>query len=514
MLVAAVVVAGLGAMAACDARALPPFGQLRIQVETDAPIPAIVSRLRVDVFRDGHWIESRDASLRDRADWPASFTVLSSETTASPHIRVRLRAYREGAVRDYRGERFVPPPPPGTPMSAEPSEPDRSDEPRLVLDGEDRTPLDEPTPEAAIDRLVGATLREGEVRDVHILLRIECAGTMADLSGDRTCVSTRGELVTTPDASAGADTASSKWIQALDDARRVLPPPRVARLAPDGTPLHDDEVVVPGGVLLLGSRENGAVSTIYGKRIPATPERVFVVPPMLLDRFEYTVGRYRDALRRGFTTALPPLVNEQPGFDETNAQRLCTFSTAALAGAESREEMPLTCLEWKTARQLCMFDGGDLPTEAAWEHAATNADRSSKTSFPWGDQSPSCDEAVWGRLSDPLLGRPCSPGGVLPVTAGTRDISPSGVFGLGGSMTEFTRDTYRPYRSTCWASAPLWDPVCIDDAHHEIALRGGTWAQTPLSTCAMRATTSRELYGYDGGFRCARRGACSRSWSS
>ncbi len=508
-LIGAIVVATAGAVAACDTRTLPPFGQLRIHVETDAPIPAIVSRLRVDVFSDGLWIESRDVSLRDRAEWPASFTVLSSETSAARRIRVRLRAYREGALRDYRGERYVPPPPPDTPPSAEPSEPAPSGEPRLVMNGVDQTPLDEPTPEAAIDRLVGTTLREGDVHDVRVVLRIECAGTMADLAGDRTCLSRRGALVTTPDAIADADTAPSPWIARLEEARRALPPPRPGRTAPDGTPLHDDEVVVPGGVLLLGSREHGTIGTVHGKPIPATPERVFVIPPMLLDRFEYTVARYRDALRRGFTTAPPPFVNEEPGFDAVKTNGLCTFSTSPMPGADSREEMPLICVEWKTARALCLFDGGDLPTEAAWEHAATTADRPAKTAFPWGDDSPTCADAIWGRFNEPLIGAPCvaraDPGGVLPVTAAPRDVTPSGVRGLGGMVSELTRDAYRPYRSGCWAGAPLWDPDCADDAHHEIVLRGGAWTMAPLSGGAIRVPSPRGGYASDGGFRCARR---------
>jgi formylglycine-generating enzyme required for sulfatase activity len=262
-------------------------------------------------------------------------------------------------------------------------------------------------------------------------------------------------------------------------------------------------------VLLLGSRERATISTVHGRPIPATPERVFVIPPMLFDRFEYTVARYRDALRRGFVTELPPFANDERGFDEKRDNGLCTFSTAPFAGADSREEMPLTCIEWSTARDLCLFDGADLPTEASWEHAAMSSARPSKTSFPWGDQSPSCNEAVWGRLNEPLLGGPClgsvETGGPLPVSAGARDVTPSGARGLAASVAEMMRDAFQPYSAACWAAAPLWDPTCVGDDSARTVLRGGAWTSAPLSSGAVRAPGRREDYASDGGFRCARR---------
>lgn len=90
---------------------LPPHGEALVIVDTDLPVPKLASRLRVDLFaEDGTWIESRDIGRSDPRDWPASFSVYSDDDAREKRVLVRLRAYADGASRDYRGERFAPRP--------------------------------------------------------------------------------------------------------------------------------------------------------------------------------------------------------------------------------------------------------------------------------------------------------------------------------------------------------------------------------------------------------------------
>jgi formylglycine-generating enzyme required for sulfatase activity len=96
-----------GASAACGTSSLPPHGEALFIVDTDLPVPSLAGRLRVDLYaEDGTWFESRDIGRSDPLDWPASFSVFSDDDSKKTRVLVRIRAYPEGVVRDYAGERF------------------------------------------------------------------------------------------------------------------------------------------------------------------------------------------------------------------------------------------------------------------------------------------------------------------------------------------------------------------------------------------------------------------------
>ena len=93
--------------AACDEL---PFGEVLVEVDSEAAVPHFVARLRVDLYTlDGTWYESREVRAPDPADWPLSFSLFTGER-AGKTVRLRLRGFPEGGVRDFRGERFTPPP--------------------------------------------------------------------------------------------------------------------------------------------------------------------------------------------------------------------------------------------------------------------------------------------------------------------------------------------------------------------------------------------------------------------
>src|SRR5882724_9750239 len=105
----AALVLGLAALACGHAqpKELPALGEVVVSIDTDAPVPQLISRLRIDLFdQDGRWFDSRDVARADPADWPASFSVYTLDEQTPRTVLVRARAYLEGHTRDYRGERF------------------------------------------------------------------------------------------------------------------------------------------------------------------------------------------------------------------------------------------------------------------------------------------------------------------------------------------------------------------------------------------------------------------------
>jgi formylglycine-generating enzyme required for sulfatase activity len=455
------VVGGTG----CAPGELPPFGEAVVEVDTDLPVPLVASRLRVDTFADdGTWLDARDVALPDPRDWPASFSVQAADDVAPRRAILRLRVYGE-RVRDYRGAR------------------------RVVQGGADVTPRAEPAPELAVDRLVAFDLVPGQRGRLRVVARGACAGVPSaiDPPARRTCVDEgrASELLEPsplePEAAPPTPTAAGTV------ARTPCPPATDPR-----------RVCVEGGAFVLGTDD---VSVVPDPALPLSPERVVRLSTFAIDRDEVTVGRYREG-SRGFSPAEPPTANE--GELGATPDAACTFSEAP----RGRESYALTCLPWATARAWCQRQGGDLPTEAQWEYAATSAGRRGKVAFPWGDEAPRCGQAVYGRLT--LAGFPgaCEAkvgAGPLPVftadaPTAPEDVSAAGVRGLAGGVSEWVRDVAAPYRAPCW-DRPSVDPVCDGPVPNAHIVRGGGWAGPPInarSTARLGSTRATALVG----FRC------------
>lgn len=452
------------AAAACGPRDLPPFGEVVVVVDTDLPVPRVAAALRVDTYAaDGTWLESRDIARRDPRDWPASFSVQAADDTRERDVVVRLRIH--GArMRDVVGG------------------------PRLFVGGRDVTPAAEPVPSIAVDRLVLLRLRPGERGRVNVVARASCAGSAPRLEPGalETCVDGEGTREALRVARLEADLSTPAASVAGSAARTAC-----------AGELSRERICVEGGAFVLGVDD---VQVVPDPTLPSAPERVARVRTFAMDREEVTVGRFREAIARGF---VPP---EAPGAVEgglgATPEAACSYSAAPLG----REDFAMSCVTWATARAYCMFMGGDLPTEAQWEYAATSATRAGKTSFPWGDDPPDCARAVYGRLTLSGASGGCEKeggSGPRPVRGADGptapgDVSASGIHGLGGGVAEWTRDTPAPYDAPCWRGV---DPSCDEAPRDAHVVRGGAWASTAISVRSGARVASRGATSFVG-FRC------------
>lgn len=502
-------------MSSCS-RDLPPYGQARVTVDTDLPVRPFAVRLRVDVYTtDGQWIDSRDLSMSSPSQWPASFTVFTRANEGTREALVRFRAYPDGAIRDYRGERFTPTPTGAAPTSHVPV-PDPTDAPRLVKDGIDVTPASEPEPSTSIDRLLLVSIAANQESAPAVMLRGECSGIMADITGFETCTDADHPSVSVREVAADAlGPRSAEGTFAAETP--CTSTPREGRQAPDGTPLHDDEVCVPGGAFILGSDVPTHVGTNGAEiSLAAKPMRFSKVDAMLVDRYEVTVGRFRQAIREGFRPAEGSPVSNDGAFvlPSTDGVSTATYSSEPMG----REELPLNMVSWQTAHDFCAFYGGRLLTEAEWEYVASASGRPYKTAYPWGDDPPTCDRAVYARGEKDSITNEvtqislCSSTGEalgpVPVTANIGDATPTyGIRHLAGNVSEWLEDSAQPYDSVCWSLSHVDRRGCANADPRVRAVRGGSWALPlyllPLSTrlgCPTRAAA------FDIGFRCMRPG--------
>jgi formylglycine-generating enzyme required for sulfatase activity len=456
----------------CKDSSLPPLPESIVVVDTNLPVPGVASRLRIDLYaEDGHWFDSRDVALPDPRDWPTSFGVFSDDESRERTVWVRLRAYPDGRVRDYRGERTLEWEKPFAVLTGD-------DQPRLVRDGADLTPSFEPEPLVTVDRLVRVQLRPEISAATDVLLHGACIGTMPGLGNiaagqAESCVDEeklRAPVTELPtreggtSAGPGGPTKAGTWLS-----------------SPCGAATSEDRVCVPGGGTLVGASDQlreppGSPSK------PSLPVRAFGVSSFWMDKTEVTVGTIRAALAAGLKGGAP-LSNNGPlavpgGLDDIKG---CTYSDTPMG----REDFGVTCWKSDQARAYCQREGGDLPTEAQWEHAATMAGRPRKTRYPWGNEDASCARAATSRA---IFGgkSPCENEALGPdaVTAHPDDVTPSGVLGLAGGVGEWMRDGYADYTSKCWAATTIANPECADRSLG-FSFRGGAWV-TPLAWSTYR----------------------------
>jgi formylglycine-generating enzyme required for sulfatase activity len=276
---------------------------------------------------------------------------------------------------------------------------------------------------------------------------------------------------------------------------------------------------------------NGATGTAD----PAT------VSPFRLDKYEVTVGRFRQFVNYLVAGGAPPAAGSgkhthlNGGMGLTDSARSggsergwdAAWNThipsgaGAGAGAQwtrglscspyanwtespgSNEEQPLTCLDWYEAYAFCIWDAGFLPSEAEWKYAAAGGDELRK--FPWGSDNPGAQSqyAMYDcYYPTGSAGNCTSLANIAKVGSTPKGVGRYGQLDLAGSVWEWCLDQYAPYASPCS------DCAYLSGATDRVLPGGGFHTGlTPYLLSSNRvgvnyATTYRGTYGV--GVRCAR----------
>jgi serine/threonine protein kinase/formylglycine-generating enzyme required for sulfatase activity len=212
-------------------------------------------------------------------------------------------------------------------------------------------------------------------------------------------------------------------------------------------------------------------------------QRPYSVPPFELDRQEVTVQAYLDYVQ---AVARSPGSSTNSGHDApgnvtsvnvTGAERW-TMLCNAIHPTERAQE-PMNCVSLQQALGYCAWAGGKrLPTEQEWHFAAFGGgSTAAERRFPWGDLEPTASQA---NLCGPecatllvgqgLLPRVTPLGGfddayaaTAPVGAPLRDLTPDGIEGLGGNVSEWTASR-EDNGTRAWVRGASWLSMTADDA--------------------------------------------------
>jgi formylglycine-generating enzyme required for sulfatase activity len=175
----------------------------------------------------------------------------------------------------------------------------------------------------------------------------------------------------------------------------------------------------------------------------------------------------------------------------------------------SHEDLPIDCANWWEAYAFCIWDGGFLPSNAEWQHAATGG--SQRRQYPWGSTDPgTANQYAISNCNYPSGSRMCSGiANIAPVGTATLGTGRWGQLDLVGEVWEWNLD---------WSHGSYFDhpkPPCTDCADLTTAairlFRGGDFSgpqflePTPLVyDGTFRGSALRGSPLGTVGFRCAR----------
>ena len=231
-------------------------------------------------------------------------------------------------------------------------------------------------------------------------------------------------------------------------------------------------VLIPAGEFQMGSNDSDAYDD-------EKPVHTVYVDAFYMDKYEVTVGQYKQFVRATGHRALPPWVSEDSPTDQH----------------------PVVGVSWHDAMAYAKWAGKRLPTEAEWEKAARGGLSGMK--YPWGNTISSANANYGGNVGKTtVVGRYAANG--------------YGLHDMAGNVWEWCLDAYDlAFYSSSVRKNPLSDVGTLSNLHlildnytdvnNSRVLRGGSWyyyAQVVRCADRYRYTPTGTDSSY--GFRCAR----------
>ncbi|MBN2803284.1 MAG: formylglycine-generating enzyme family protein [Deltaproteobacteria bacterium] len=178
-------------------------------------------------------------------------------------------------------------------------------------------------------------------------------------------------------------------------------------------PMENEWVLIEGGTYMMGHE-----CDTEDQYCTSMPVHSVTVPDFEILKTEVTVYQYQQCVDAGVCNPK----NEKPYDDKLNV-----------------ENYPRNYVLWQDANDYCEFIKGRLPSEAEWEYAARS--RGKDNTYPWGEESPSCDYTVMndGPFDDNYG---CTTGLPWPVCSKPSGNTEQGLCDMAGNVYEFMADRF------------------------------------------------------------------------
>ncbi len=283
--------------------------------------------------------------------------------------------------------------------------------------------------------------------------------------------------------------------------------------------LDESMALIPAGPFIMGSNKEdtekvqqqfGFVKPLF---VNEHPQHEADLDAFLIDKYEVTNAEFKDFVKQ--TDYPDPVAWTQNGYNvsddklrtahvdnlrwvatdyfeldmDTRKMTKEELVDALLEIQRERDVLPVTIINWFDAQNYCHWRGKRLPSEAEWEKAARGSEG---LEFPWGN--------VWdvnktNSGNDHNVDEP-----LVPVGTYKTDISPYGVYDMGGNVSEWVADWYQPYPGATYQDDDYGEK-------HKVVKGGGAgvghYALSLFFRSARRQHTVPTTLGTDVGFRCA-----------
>ncbi|NUN16649.1 MAG: formylglycine-generating enzyme family protein [Myxococcales bacterium] len=187
------------------------------------------------------------------------------------------------------------------------------------------------------------------------------------------------------------------------------------------------------------------------------PQHEVALSAYFIDETEVTVSKYGDCVQANICTQ-PKAPTDDP---------TVPGETVYNWGTSGMDNHPINGVSWQQAQTYCQWLGKRLPTEIEWEMAARGSCALNSVAgkpctdsmriFPWGDEPPTCELAVYH--AGPGLLDYCTESGkgfTNPVGSKPAGKSPYGVLDMSGNLWEWVYDCY-----TCYPKLLDDDEPCV-----------------------------------------------------
>jgi len=260
------------------------------------------------------------------------------------------------------------------------------------------------------------------------------------------------------------------------------PPPQPVAAPPE------EMVDIPGGTFMMGAIKGDRVA-----RRHESPRHRVRVSPFRLDKYEVTVGAWREAVDAGAVE--PPACRVENPWELA----MCNYRFVG------RENHPVNGVSWLDAQAYCRFRGKRLPTEAEFEYV--HRDGIDGRVFPWADgKFASVGTGNYAGREFPIeLSEGSIHGGhhddhLLTAPVGSFPANSYGVHDMAGNIWEWTNDWFgRDY----YEHSPEKDPQGPATGSRR-TMRGGNFhciiEELRLSERHHKRPNDPSVYT---GFRCA-----------
>ncbi len=212
------------------------------------------------------------------------------------------------------------------------------------------------------------------------------------------------------------------------------------------------------------------------------PQHAVDLPDFEMTRSEVTVGQFAHCVAAGACL--------EPGTDlDDGGHVYCNW------GRPDRYGYPVNCLDWELSATFCAWVGGRLPSEAEWEYAARSRGRD--ILFPWGDDEPSCERAIFNEG-----GVGCGTRSTWAVCSLPLGNSDQGICDLVGNVWEWVADRYHGTYDGAPADGAAWEE---GDKPLRSMRSGGIDQADPANLRAANRVFHEPSFSFGGlGFRCTR----------